>query len=478
MAVCATLSYNGRDLARATSAADAARIHGGIARIMNVSPKAMVAACNPESAQAGLEILRQGGNAMDAFIAATWVDYVVAPGVSSAGGPLGLLVYDAGSRQIEYLHAGLKRVADPNGQYSSATPSRGRAVLVPGAVAGLAAAHQRYGHLPWLALLAPAVRIARDGFYLRVNYGLLLTFRSAVLARDDYARQTFFKDGAPLKAGDLLRQPLLAQTLENIAREGGGYFYQGKFARELIDAVDGRGGKLTALDLSSYHAVWLEPLEIPYRGYQVFVPSRYSNGGVKLGLALRLLENLDFKHQPHWVLSADTLVTMVRIYRTVETTGWIRDRTQLADSEVVRSHLSRAQTAAMWRDLPRLSEAAMPKKELPGSHSYHIVVVDERGNIVTGTNTIESAVWTDDPIFVGGIPLNDTGAIAVPGPPGEFTVEPLNPYIIENQGLPVFAGGTFASSMFPADMQVISNLIDFRMNPGDGPHAAFRHVFG
>lgn len=97
--------------------------------------------------------------------------------------------------------------------------------------------------------------------------------------------------------------------------------------------------------------------------------------------------------------------------------------------------------------------------------------MDERGNIVTGTNTIESAVWTDDPIFVGGIPLNDTGIIAAPGPPGEFTIEPINPYIIENHGRPVFAGGTFGSSMFPADMQVISNLLDFGMSPADAVRA-------
>jgi gamma-glutamyltranspeptidase / glutathione hydrolase len=438
---------------------------GGVPGIMGVKPKAMIAACNPESAQAGLDTLKHGGNAMDAFVAATFADYVVAPGVTSLAGPLGLLVYDSASRRIEYLHAGLKRVAAPDGQYSRAQPSRGRAFLVPGAVAGLEAAHNRHGSLAWRSVLAPAIGLARDGFPIPPLYALQLSFRSAVLERNDYARQTFFKDGKMLKVGDLVRQPLLAQTLEGIADGGGSYFYQGRFSRQFVDAVNARGGRLTLQDLSSYQPQWFKPIRVRYRGHDVFVPSAYSCGGAKLALALRLLENLDFERDLHWTQSSNTLIAMVRIYRMVEGLRWTHDWNQLHDPKLIRSHLSQRATTALWRGMPHLADLVPPQPAQPGSHSYHSVVVDERGNIVTGTNSIESLVWTDEPIFVGGIPLNDAGIIAHNGPPGSFVIEPLAPYIIEKEETPLFAGGTFASSMFPADMQVISNLIDFHMSP-------------
>jgi gamma-glutamyltranspeptidase len=153
-----------------------------------------------------------------------------------------------------------------------------------------------------------------------------------------------------------------------------------------------------------------------------FVPSRYSYGGVQLALGLRLMDNIDFSRAQHWTLSADSLVKMIDIYRNVMA-SWVYDRDQLADPKLVEKHLSPTETTELWRQMSEVWDAA-PAPRATGSHSYHVVVADDKGNIATGTNTIESLNFTSDPIFVGGIPLNDTGRIAVPGPNGAFIWNP------------------------------------------------------
>lgn len=447
----------------------------GMAGRAGIAPKAMVAACNAESALAGEQILRQGGSAVDAFIAATFVDYVVSPGFSSAAGPLALLTYDATSKRIEYLHAGLKRAGAVDGQSSPNTPSRGRAFLIPGAIAGLEAAHYKYGRLSWHTVLTPATKLAREGFLITPLYESAIKTREGILSHNDYGARTFFRNGHTLDVGDVLRLPALADTLEGVARDGAKYFYQGPYAAALVKAVNAKGGKLTMEDLSSYRPVWIEPLKVQYRDYEVFVPSRYSFGGAQLALALRLMDNIDFSRAQHWTLSTDSLVKMVDIYRNVLATSWVYDRGQLADPKLVEKHLSPAEIRNLWRQMSEVWDA-LPAPRATGSHSYHVVVVDEKGNIASGTNTIESVTWTNDPIFVGGIPLNDTGKIAVPGPAGAFILESLNPWIMLKNDIPVTAGGVIGHSLFPADMEVISNLVDFKMNAEDRAYAAIRCI--
>jgi gamma-glutamyltranspeptidase/glutathione hydrolase len=438
---------------------------------MGAASHAMVAACHDRSVEIGLEILKRGGSAADAFIAVTFADYVQTPGASSLGGPMGALVYDARTGQVASLGAPLKTVASVSGQWTTGETAIGKQVLVPGAVAGLEALHKRHGRLPWADLVGPAARMAREGFVVTPLYSAILTAYGDGIRKSDYGRKTFFhSDGAPLKPGETLKLPAMADTLEGVAQHGAAYVQTGLWARQAVAAIRALGGEMTAADLAGYRPEWNTPLSITYRGRAIQALSGHDSGGARLLLALKALEHSDMAALGHPSQSLDGLEAMVRISRAVGEEPALNSHAFFESTTGPRDLLAGPRPGQIWAEVA----ARLPHAPglTPGSHSYAVAVVDAQGYAVAGTHTIESLPFGSNSLFVGGVPLNNTGVLhpydpASPyaTPPGHYLVEPLSAVMAFERGHLVLAGSTFSTSLWPGDFQMVSSALDFGWDP-------------
>jgi gamma-glutamyltranspeptidase / glutathione hydrolase len=431
----------------------------------------IVVTYHPQATQAGEDILAAGGNAFDAFVAATLAEYVVAEGGTSIAGPLGALIFDAKGQEVAYLEADFNEVKDPKGQWSTwdglltwlGFDRTGKAVLVPGALAGLEEMSRRYGKLHFEQVVQPALKLARDGFPLSEFYAAVLQWSAKVLRRTDYGRRTFFRDGQPLRAGDTLTQPELAEFLGKIAKQGAAHMYRGEWARKEVRLVQSKGGRMTEEDLASYHPSWHKPWQIRYRGYDLHTPSGRDWGGLWVDLALLALENTRLADMGHYSNSADALEVVVRTARQVwQELPWLEDPRVLEDRAAVESRLTTRYTKEIWDRVHQKLPVRTTARS--GSHSYHIIVADEHGNVVTGTHTIQSLPWGDG-VFVEGIPLTQMGYVPAKSGPGERRVDALTMHLGFRDGQFRLATGAITATLLETDLQFLLNLIDYGLPP-------------
>jgi gamma-glutamyltranspeptidase / glutathione hydrolase len=428
-----------------------------------ISPKEAVVTHHVEATQAGLAVLRAGGNAFDAFIAATMAEYVVAEGATSLAGPLGVLVYDAKQRNVQYLDAEFNEVRQRRGRWKPGDEI-GKAILVPGAPAGLDALSRRYGRLTFAECLAPAIRLAREGFPLNDLYYYHIELRTATLRSTDYGRRTFFRKGLSLEPGDILRQPELATLLKNLAKRGTSYMYDGPWAARFVKAARSVGGLIAMTDMESYRAVWHDPWRTTYRGHTLYACSGRTFGGLWTMLCLKALERVKLRPLGHWSESADALEILVRTVQRMWGEHWVSDYRLLEDREFVNVRLTSRYGARLWKEIQRSTwRIAKPKA---GSHSYHIIVRDRDGNLASGTNTHESLGWGDG-FFVDGVPLPASGYLPWGTRPGERRISPFSMILAFQNDAPRFATGSFSSSILEASLQFIVNLIDYRYSASE-----------
>jgi gamma-glutamyltranspeptidase/glutathione hydrolase len=421
---------------------------------------AIIASYNREARDAGKQILEEGGNAFDAFVAATLVEYVVAPGVTSLAGPLNALVYHQKINEKLYLDTELNHVADPEGMWSEGEVGR-KGVMVPGALHGLESIHQRYGKLPWARLVQPAIALARDGFPIDPIYSATIEYRAKTLKSTPYGTKTFFKNGKPLQSGERLVQPELAVFLEEVAQRGSAAMYRGAWGERCVETVRSRGGRMELQDLYNYRSRWLSPRHIRYRDCDVYGASGRSFGGAWSLLALKTLEHFDLSNGPHFSESTDRLEVMVRVAQTVWNEAWLYETENLDDDAKVESYLTAPHAAAVWERVRQELPADLPHRR--GNHSYHIVVVDEEGNAITGTNTINSLPWGDG-VFVDGVPLTNTlSHVGTKTRPGERRLTPMSSHLVFRDGRLKIVFGTFNSSLLEGGFQLLVNAIDFKL---------------
>ncbi|MGH2448717.1 MAG: gamma-glutamyltransferase [Chloroflexota bacterium] len=259
--------------------------------------RGMVASPHYLATQAGVHILRSGGNAIDAALAVNSVLAVVTPYLCGLGGDLFAMVYDAKSKSLTGLNASgwapleatLERVRELAG---GTMPERGPlSVTVPGCAAGWGALHHRFGKLPLDQILADALYYARSGFPAGTIFGRAMERSAAFFQQGTPAAETFLPGERPPAEGELLVQPRLARTLATISKEGPEAFYRGAIAEEVVRSVRALGGLLSLSDLQEYQPEWVEPLSIDYRDVQVFELPPNSQGVIAL-LALTILRQL------------------------------------------------------------------------------------------------------------------------------------------------------------------------------------------
>jgi gamma-glutamyltranspeptidase/glutathione hydrolase len=262
------------------------------------APKAMVASVHPEASQAGVEIMQQGGNAVDAAVAVGFALAVVHPEAGNIGGG-GFMLFRRADGEVHFVDYREKAPAkatadmylDSNGNVIKDASTLGyKAVAVPGSVAGLVYAQEHWGKLKLGQVMQPAIRLARDGFTL--EYPEAMDLRDSKLGQFPESRRIFQRDGNYYQPGEVLKQPELGKTLERIAANPDD-FYHGALARELAAAMQKGGGLITTQDLDSYEVKERQPIRGTYRGYDIISAPPPSSGGVALVESLNILEGFD-----------------------------------------------------------------------------------------------------------------------------------------------------------------------------------------
>ena len=286
--------------------------------------RAAVSSAHPVATEAGLEIFRKGGNAVDAAVAVSFALGVVEPDASGVGGYGEMLIQVPGMEKpalIEFMarvpeEASLNNASAlmENGRYPSDGPLL---AMVPGTVSGMHTAWTRYGSkkVSWADIVAPAIRAAKDGYVVSEGLATTLQRERESFAKYESSRALFFKDGKPRVAGDTIRNPDLAWTLEQIARAGSDGFYRGAVAERLVSDLRGKGSAIRLTDLARYFAADREPLTTTYRGTTVYSAAPPVSGGTTLVAQLNLLEQ--FKQPKLYTDDAATLHAMVTAWQLV-----------------------------------------------------------------------------------------------------------------------------------------------------------------
>jgi gamma-glutamyltranspeptidase / glutathione hydrolase len=392
--------------------------------------KAMVVSVHPEASKVGLEILRKGGNAVDAAVATGFALAVVHPAAGNIGGGGFMLVRMAGG-DVHFLDfrekapkaATRDMYLDAKGNVIPNASLVGyKSIAVPGSVAGLVYAQQHWGKLPLRTVMEPAIALARDG--VRLTYQEAQSIHEKDLALFPETKRIFQRDGNLYQPGDVFRQPELARTLERIAAKPDD-FYKGTLARELAEAMQRGGGLITAQDLAEYEVKERQPIKGTYRGYEIFSAPPPSSGGITMLEALNILEGYDLARMGD--RSADSIHVTVEAFRRA-----FYDRAEfLGDpdfSQLPVAQLIDKRYATAWRESLDMMKAS-DSKELrrpsgfgdldrqAGSHSpyigpeknntTHYSVVDPFGNAVAVTTTLNDSFGSRVVAGKLGFLLND-----------------------------------------------------------------------
>jgi len=381
--------------------------------------KAAIASAHPLATAAGMEVLRQGGNAFDAAVAVSAALAVVEPsGSGLTGGGLFLLhrasdgrdvIIDA--REVAPLAATRDMYLDKDGNpIRGASTNTALAAGISGEPAGLAALQSRYGRLPLATSLAPAIKLARDGFdmYPRLNAGLKQ--KAAQFAKTEDGLKTFYgKDGLPLPVGTRLKQPLLARTLQTLANEGMQSFYTGTVAKQMLAGMRQLGGIWTEADLAAYKTLEREPIVGSYRGVKLISAPPPSSGGIALVEALNVLSGYDLQQvdsvtRKHLIIEAERRVHRDRaIYLGDPAFTNVPVKLLLDPAYAAGLRTS----IRMDRATPSNTLADAPEAAASGTNTTHFSVLDQDGNRVAGTITLNAGFGTGLLVPGTGLLLNN-----------------------------------------------------------------------
>jgi len=397
-------------------------------------PGAAIASAHHLATEAGLEILRAGGNAFDAAVAVSSTLSVVEPISSGIGGGGFFLLHDAKTGQDLFLDA--REIAP-----AAATPAkfldkdgnldRDRSVNgpwsagIPGLPAALVELAHRHGRLPLTASLAPAIRIAREGFPVYGRMARGYQARRAVMERYPGTREVYLRQGRPIAEGDVFTQPELANTLRLLAERGFDGFYRGETAKKLVRGVNQAGGQWNAEELAAYRVKWRTPISFGYRGWKVTTAPPPSSGGIALAGMLQNLEGwdlaaLDDAHRTHLVVEA-----MRRAYR--DRTFFLGDPDFVHVPQRVLTSKDYAQglRATIHPDKATPSDLLSGRPTpLEDEETTHFSIIDADGNRVGGTQTV-NLLYGSGLIPKGtGVLLNDEmdDFALKPGTPNAFGV--------------------------------------------------------
>ncbi len=458
------------------------------------------AAALPDAQSAAIAeaVLRAGGNAVDAAVASGFALTVSEPEAGNIGGGGFMVIWFDGEayfldyRETAPLAAHRDMYLDENGDVIEGASRVGHlAVGVPGAVAGLWAAHQRFGSLPWRDVVMPAAELARDGFVVHpqldamVDYGL-----------SKFDGQTNFADyfGA-VEAGEVFRQPELAATLERIAEQGLAGFYAGETAELIVAEMERGGGLITHEDLAAYRAVWRPPLRANWRGYEILAAPPPSSGGFAVVQLLKIKELLAHEFEGLEHNSAQYVHLIAEIEKRV-----FADRAEyLGDPDFVDNRMDELlsddylRRRALEIDTQKISRLEDVSPGLDSFDTTHYSIADGDGNAVSTTTTLNLSFGSGVVVTGAGFLLNDEmddfsvkpgvpnafgviGNVANAIEPGKRMLSSMSPTILLKDGeVDMVVGTPGGSTIFTTVFQMIVNRYDFGMTPVEAAGAPRFH---
>ena len=464
----------------------------------NSTRQAAIAVSDQYAARVAEEILLAGGNAVDAAVAtgfALAVTYIDAGNIG--GGGFMLIHMDGNAYFLDYretapMKAHRDMFLDENGNVAKNSTLIGpRAAGVPGTVAGFWAAHQKFGKLSWKQVLAPAIKLARDGFIPANKLA-----REVQSHFDWFGTSTNFKEHfSKLKAGERFKQPALAATLARIAKNGHDEFYTGETSKLIVNQMERDGGLIDAADLAAYQAIWREPLSANWREYEILSAPPPSSGGFGVIQLLKMkdylaqaFENVEHNSPQyvHLVAEMEKRVFADRAEYLGDPAFVDIDMTALISDAYIKRRASEVNPDAISK-----MEEVTPGLESPNTTHYSIL--DGDGNAVSNTYTINWAFGSGVVVSGGGFLLNNemddfsakpgvpnifgvVGNTANEVQPGKRMLSSMSPTLLIKDNEPHMVIGTpGGSTIFTSVFQIITNIIDFNMSPMDAAGATRFH---
>ena len=472
-----------------------------------VSKKGMVAAQDAIAAQVGRDILAQGGNAIDAAVATGFALSVTHPQAGNIGGGGFMLIALAGNDEVialdfrEMAPALASRdmyIGEDGNVDNKLAQFSHLSAGVPGSVMGFLDALETYGTMSRKQVLAPAIKLASQGFTASYGFSQALASRQDYLSKDPSTRGYFYKqDGGLYRQGDVFKQKDLSRTLKRISKQGRAGFYQGKTADMIVEEMQKGGGLISYADLKNYHSVTRKAVKGTYRGYEIYSMPPPSSGGVHVVQMMNILEGYDLRKLEH--NSADYLHLLIESMRRA-----YADRSKyLGDPDFFDVPLQ----ALTDKDYAqKLRGSIDPKKssksqdilpgKIPGYESpatTHYSVMDKAGNAVSVTYTLNFSFGSGYSVDGAGFLLNNEmdDFSAKPGTPNGYgliggeanKIEPgkrplssMTPTIIKKNGKPFFVTGSpGGSTIITVVLQNLLNVIDFDMNAMEAVTASRIH---
>jgi gamma-glutamyltranspeptidase / glutathione hydrolase len=457
------------------------------------------------ASRVGVAILKQGGNAVDAAVATAFALAVAYPEAGNLGGGGFMIVRMADGRTAALdfrekapLKASRNMYIGPDGKPTKASITGYLASGVPGSVAGLWAAHQRFGSLPWKQLLAPAIRMARDGFVVDSDFAESVRGEAERLREFDASAALFLPGGQPLVVGSTWKDPQLADVLQRIAEQGKDGFYRGKTADLLVAEMQRGGGLISHKDLEAYEAKWRTPIRFKYRGNEIISMPPPSSGGITMAETLQMLEHWDLAHMG-WH-STEHLHLLTEALRRA-----FADRNSyLGDPDFVsipQERLLSPAYAAQRATTIALDHATRSADVQPGlgavsegGNTTHFSVVDAKGDAVALTTTLNDLYGSGVTVHGAGFLLNDEmdDFAAKPGSPNMFglvqgevnaiapgkrPLSSMTPTIVVGPDgrTRMVTGARGGPRIISAVIQIVSNVIDFHMDIGAAVYAPRIH---
>jgi len=455
-----------------------------------ITEKAMVVSAREEASKIGVEIMKQGGNAFDAMIATDLALLVSYPSAGNIGGG-GFMVYrqkDGAIGALDYrekapLAATKNMYLDDNGNVQSDKSQIGaHAVGVPGTIAGLFEVHEKFGTLPFEKLIAPAIRLAEKG--------VVVTKKQAQNLNDhtnDFKvanKRTIVLDKV-WKKGDTIKYPKLAQTLKRIQVNGRADFYKGETADLIVDYVQNLGGIITKEDLASYEVKWRNPITFEYKNHRIISMPPPSSGGICMAQILKSIEPYDIEQYAHNSIQYMQLITEAERRAYADRSYFLGDPdfvTIPTDSLTSKTYLSRRMASFDWKQATtsnELSRGVFPGYE--STETTHYSIVDQFGNSVAVTTTLNSSYGSKVYVEEGGFFLNNEmdDFSAKPGTPNVYglvgaeanaiapqkrMLSSMSPTIVEKDGqLKMVLGSPGGSTIITSVMQNILNVLEYDM---------------
>lgn len=467
--------------------------------------KAVVVSADSIASRVGVEILERGGNAVDAAVAVGFALAVTYPRAGNIGGGGFMLVRLASgeSRFIDYREAAPSRATrykylDESGNVVERRSTRGHlAAGVPGTVAGLSLAHRSFGSLPWADVVAPAWRLASNGFPVDSSFVRAIAEERELLESHPVTQSLFLEPG--LRPGHRFRQPELASTLYRLMTIGEKDFYSGRTAAMILEEMKRGGGLIDKLDLDAYRAKFRDPVRVSYRGFEILSAPLPSSGGIILSELFQLLARWEMgdieyhsRDHVHLLAEAEKIAYRLRALYMGDPDFYPAPSDGLVQPAYI-DRLHRLIDPSRALPVQELDAIDLSPAPAESRETTHFSIVDRWGNAVSNTYTLNGSFGSGVTVTGGGFLLNNemddfslkpghpnlyglVGSEANAIEPGKRMLSSMSPTIVSKDGKLFMIAGTPGGSTIPTTvLQVISNVIDYGMTLEEAVAAARVH---